>query len=316
MSKYLKNISLRLFFSLLGLLSLLTAADLWREEQTAFLYGGASLIILSALAWWLARSITRITRYSEDMAAGRPAQPPRFGDSYLRRLTAAITHLRDELNHKQYIENYVLGLTHELKTPLTAQQAALELLSDSALNAEQQALLQRIQRSTTKQQQLITRLLQLARLENRDTLERKEPISLGSIIQQAVQDAASTLAGKQLTIAQHGSFSLSGDALLIRQAIDNLLYNAIEFADSGSTIRITTADSAVRIHNRGAPIAAYALAKIPQRFFSTPRADGRRSSGLGLTFTAEIMRLHRGKLSLHNEEDGVTAVLQFPAQPQ
>ena len=125
MLKYFTHLSLRLFFVLLGVLVLLTVWALAHGSPHVPHLLAANLAVLGALAWWLARSISRIRRYSEAMAANRPAPQPQFGDSYLYRLVHAVAHLRDELDHRQHIENYVLGLTHELKTPLTAQQAAL-----------------------------------------------------------------------------------------------------------------------------------------------------------------------------------------------
>lgn len=119
------------------------------------------------------------------MAANRTAPQPQYPkDSHLpTQCSRYDVHLRDELNHRQHIENYILGLTHELKTPLTAQNAALELLQDSELSPEQQQLVSRIQRNTHKQQQLITQLLELARLENCDNT-RKHTTHWFSIIKQ------------------------------------------------------------------------------------------------------------------------------------
>ena len=140
MIKYFKNISLRLFFILLGISTLLTAHAWLNQSPHIQAHIAATLILLISLAYWLARSINRIRRYAEAMAANRPAPQPQFGDSYFYRLVHAIAHLRQELNHRQHIENYILGLTHELKTPLTAQAAALELLQDSPLAPEQHQL--------------------------------------------------------------------------------------------------------------------------------------------------------------------------------
>lgn len=172
MIKYLKNISLRLFFVLLGISSLLTAWAWFKHSSYISLLIIINLLVLFALAFWLAQSINRIRHYAQAMAENRLATPPQFGDSYLHCLVNAITHLRNELNHQQHIENYILGLTHELKTPLTAQTAALELLQDSKLNTEQQQLIARIQRNTLKQQRLITQLLALAKLENSQQLTK------------------------------------------------------------------------------------------------------------------------------------------------
>ena len=319
MLKYFKHLSIRLFFVLLGILLLLTAWSLAYAKQHVLLLLTASLLVLGALAWWLARSISRIRRYAEAMAANRPAAQPQFGDSYLYRLVHAVAHLRDELDHRQHIENYVLGLTHELKTPLTAQQAALELLQDSPLSPDQQQLLDRIRRNTQKQKQLIARLLELARLENRDSLNDIQTVDLSNLAAQAAQESRAALQAKQLHIALNcPPRAVQGDPLLLRQAIDNLLYNAIDFAETGSEIRLSLTRSRNRtelaVYNQGSPVPDYALAKIPQRFYSLPRADGSRSSGLGLSFTTEIMRLHRGRLMLTNRENGVEALLLFEGE--
>lgn len=318
MLKYFKHLSIRLFFVLLGILLLLTAWSLVYAKQHVLPLLTASLLVLGALAWWLARSISRIRRYAEAMAANRPAPQPQFGDSYLYRLVNAVAYLRDELDHRQHIENYVLGLTHELKTPLTAQQAALELLQDSPLSPDQQQLLDRIRRNTQKQKQLITRLLELARLENRDSLQSTQTVDLANLAVQAAQESRAALQAKQLHIALNcPPHAVQGDPLLLRQAIDNLLYNAIDFAEPGSEIRLSLSLTRNRnrtelaVYNQGSPVPDYALAKIPQRFYSLPRADGSRSSGLGLSFTTEIMRLHHGRLMLANRENGVEALLLF-----
>ncbi|MCG7656100.1 histidine kinase dimerization/phospho-acceptor domain-containing protein [Wielerella bovis] len=317
MLKYFKHISLRLFFILLGISTLLTAWAWFNHQAYIHWLIGLNLLVLATLAWWLARSINRIRDYAEAMAANRIAQKPQFGDSYLYRLVNAIAHLRDELNHRQHIENYVLGLTHELKTPLTAQQAALELLQDSELSAEQQQLVSRILRNSQKQQQLITQLLELARLENCDSLQTMQTVDLLAISQQAAQDCETNCQAKQLQIcvAAEQTYCLQGDPVLLRQAVDNLLYNALDFATAHSQIHIGLLDTPEKIHlyvdNQGEHIPDYALNKIPQRFYSLPRANGRRSSGLGLNFVSEIMRLHHGDLILSNQQNGVRATLVF-----
>ncbi|XXQ68732.1 histidine kinase dimerization/phospho-acceptor domain-containing protein [Neisseriaceae bacterium B1] len=317
MIKYFKNISLRLFFVLLGISTLLTAWA-WLNNHAAMRWLIVlNLLVLSALAWWLARGINRIRHYAEAMAANRSAPKPQFGDSYLYRLVNAIADLRDELNHRQHIENYVLGLTHELKTPLTAQRAALEMLQEGDLSSEQVQLVERIVRNTHKQQLLIEQLLELARLENCDTLQQVQPIDLTKISQQAAQESESACQAKSLCVRceTHAPIVLQGDAILLRQAVDNVLYNAIDFADNGSEIVINFAQNAANVQlcvaNQGEIIPDYALAKIPQRFFSLPRANGKRSSGLGLNFVQEIMRLHDGKLVLSNQKNGVRVSLIF-----
>ena len=292
MSKYFKNISLRLFFILLGISTLLTAHAWLNQSPHIQAHIAATLVLLVSLAYWLARSINRIRRYAEGMAANRTAIQPQFGDSYLYRLVHAIAHL---------------------KTPLTAQTAALELLQDSPLAPEQQQLVARIIRNTQNQQQLIAKLLELARLENSDQLAAIQPVPLASLCQQAIQEHQPAAQAKHLALQFNATAQpvLQGDPILLSQAIHNLLANALDFAAPHTTIRIILTAAALHIDNQGDPIPDYALAKIPQRFYSLPRANGRRSSGLGLSFVAEIMRLHGGRLALQNQSHGVRASLIF-----
>ena len=128
MLKYFKHLSIRLFFVLLGILLLLTAWSLVYAKQHVLFLLTASLLVLGALAWWLARSISRIRRYAEAMAANRTAVKPQFGDSYLYRLVNAVAHLREELDHRQHIENYVFWIAVK-NTPYRATPCSSAKLS-------------------------------------------------------------------------------------------------------------------------------------------------------------------------------------------
>jgi len=167
-----------------------------------------------------------------------------------------------------------------------------------------------------KRQQLIAKLLELARLENSDQLAAIQPVPLASLCQQAIQEHQPAAQAKHLALQFNATAQpvLQGDPILLSQAIHNLLANALDFAAPHTTIRIILTAAALHIDNQGDPIPDYALAKIPQRFYSLPRANGRRSSGLGLSFVAEIMRLHGGRLALQNQSHGVRASLIFAGE--
>ncbi|MFO6380847.1 ATP-binding protein, partial [Pseudomonas aeruginosa] len=70
---------------------------------------------------------------------------------------------------------------------------------------------------------------------------------------------------------------------------------------------------ALRLFNQGPAIPDYALARLTERFYSLPRpASGRKSTGLGLNFVAEVAQLHGGRLQVGNRDDGVEALLWLP----
>lgn len=109
---------------------------------------------------------------------------------------------------------------------------------------------------------------------------------------------------------------MNGDDDLLAQALGNLLDNAIDFTPQGGEIALTAdkrnEEVQLSVTDNGCGIPDYALARIFDRFYSLPREDGHKSSGLGLAFVREVARLHQGDIRLHNRpEGGVVATLRL-----
>lgn len=107
--------------------------------------------------------------------------------------------------------------------------------------------------------------------------------------------------------------TLTGDGLLIGQALTNLLDNALDFTPAGGTISVRgerdEGHYRITVSDDGSGIPDYALDKVFERFYSLARADKPKSSGLGLSFVQEVARLHRGSIRLHNRQPhGVAAI--------
>ncbi|MCY1549146.1 Sensor protein CreC [compost metagenome] len=118
---------------------------------------------------------------------------------------------------------------------------------------------------------------------------------------------------------QLAPIEVTGNRFLLRQAVANLIDNAIDFSPVGGALSVTLAADADRalltICDSGPGIPAYARDRLFERFYSTPRPDsGERSSGLGLNLVREAARLHGGDIELHNHPDGgAEAHFQLPA---
>ena len=105
--------------------------------------------------------------------------------------------------------------------------------------------------------------------------------------------------------------AVRGDAFLLRQALGNLVENAIDFSPHGADVDIglrTDGDHAViEVRDRGPGIPDYAMPRIFERFYSLPRPDGgSRSSGIGLCLVAEVAALHGGSATLLPRDGGGT----------
>jgi two-component system sensor histidine kinase CreC len=95
---------------------------------------------------------------------------------------------------------------------------------------------------------------------------------------------------------------------LLRQAIGNLLDNAIEFSPAEHNIRVSSNidghSIAIMVIDSGTGIPDYAMPRLFERFYSLPRPNAGKSTGLGLPFVKEVALLHRGSIDIGNNADG------------
>ena len=255
-------------------------------------------------------------RYADSVTADRPLPLPEVGSSELRKLAQALESMRVKLEGKNAIENYVYDLTHELKSPLAAIRGAAEILREGPPPAVAARFTENILAQNTRMQLLVERLLQQARLESR--LEIKlQPVSIDALYQRLAEERDIALAAKAITLRWQASGMLvNGDGELLAQALGNLLDNAIDFTPQGGEIALgvekRNAEVQLSVTDNGCGIPEYALTRIFDRFYSLPREDGHKSSGLGLAFVREVARLHHGDIRLRNRpEGGVVATLRL-----
>lgn len=296
-----------------------TMAPVIKRSERRILWAGALLLGIALLiglgfVWWINRSIGRLVRYADGVAQGESAPLPKMGGHELTQLAQALESMRMKLEGKAYIEQYVHTLTHELKSPLAAIRGAAELLQELPPPATAQRFLTNIEQQSTRIQQLVDKLLVQARLESRPGLETA-PLAIAALVRQAVagKEAQAARRGIVLQIEGTEEITLTGDALLISQALTNLLDNALDFTPAGGSIGVRgerhESHYRITVSDDGSGIPDYALDKVFERFYSLARADKPKSSGLGLSFVQEVARLHRGAIRLDNRQPhGVVAI--------
>ncbi|WP_061796939.1 two-component system sensor histidine kinase CreC [Serratia ficaria] len=296
-----------------------TMAPVIKRSERRILWAGAlllgiALLIGLAFVWWINRSIGRLVRYADGVAQGEDAPLPNMGGRELAQLAQALESMRLKLEGKAYIEQYVHTLTHELKSPLAAIRGAAELLQELPPPATARRFLTNIEQQSARIQQLVDKLLVQARLESRPELDLV-PVAIAALVRQAAAGKEAQAAQRQvrLQVEALAEATLNGDALLLSQALTNLLDNALDFTPPGGTIRVRGERREQRyrimVCDDGSGIPDYAIGKVFERFYSLARADRPKSSGLGLNFVQEVARLHRGGISLHNRRPhGVEAI--------
>jgi len=294
-------------------------------SQRAIVARGAWLIGLSALigllmTWWLSRGISGLSRYAKAVSAGEPVPPPRHRRDEIGELGQALETMRRKLEGKAYVEQYVQSLTHEMKSPLAAIRGAAELLQEPLPEAERQRFAGNIVQQEKRLTETIDQLLRLAEVEQHGWLQRRTEVDLAQLCAALAEDASPRLQAAELAldVVSPPHAPVQGDPFLLRQALSNLLDNAIAFSPKGGRIQIAVTPQAqgwqVRLRDQGPGVPEYALERVFERFYSLGRpGNGPRSSGLGLPFVAEVARLHGGQAQLHNRpEGGAEAVLLLP----
>jgi two-component system, OmpR family, sensor histidine kinase CreC len=280
----------------------------------------AVLLLLIPVSLWIIHPIRALTAYARSVRDGRKVARPVLGHGgEMSELANAFEEMRDALEGKQYVEEYVQSLTHEMKSPLAAIQGAAELLNEEMPAEQRERFLLNIRRESARLHGLVDRMLSLAAIEKRKELGRGESIDIQVLLDDVSDSLLPVMQGKGVGIqssVQEG-IRICGEYFLLRQAVANLIQNAVDFSPRNAAVevKVTCEEGVATIHvfDRGSGIPDYALERVFDRFYSLARPDGSaKSSGLGLNFVREIARLHGGDATLCNRSaGGVEATLSL-----
>jgi two-component system sensor histidine kinase CreC len=293
-----------------------------RIERAGWWLMGGALAIGLLFTWWLTRSIGLLRRYAREVSQGKKAQLPEMGSGELAELGRALAEMREKLDGREYVENYVHHLAHEMKSPLTALIGSAELLDENLPAEERATFTHNIREQSRRLKDMLDKLLALAKVEHRTALEEAAPVDLRELTATVVVDHA--IHAQQRGIVCDNRIPpealVTGEVFLLRQALSNLLDNAIDFSPVGGRITLLLETAAGKhaliVRDHGAGIPDYALPRVFERFYSLARpGTQRKSSGLGLPFVREVAALHGGEVELRNlAEGGVEARLSLPVR--
>jgi two-component system, OmpR family, sensor kinase len=270
----------------------------------------------------------RLTEITEHDSAAR-LQVPATGDE-IASLAVTMNAVLDRLQHALVRQRvFVADAGHELRTPLTALKAELELAGRPGRS--RQALAAAVATAAGDTERLIRLsedLLLLARAEEGTAFLRPENIDLGDVLPAAVRGFAARAQARGVTVGLDAGEHLPvvADATRLRQAVDNLIDNAIRHAPPGSTVHVSGQPEPgpdptgivieVRDHGPGFPADF-----LPHAFERFRRADAARNraeggAGLGLAIVDFIARAHGGRVLADNHPDGGARVrIEMPREP-
>jgi signal transduction histidine kinase len=231
-------------------------------------------------------------------------------------MNALLARLQEALQRER---GFVADAGHELRTPLAILRAELELAARPGRSRD--ALAEAISHAGQETDRLIRLaedLLLLARADNQQPFLRPEPLSLPALLGVAARRGGAGAADRAVTITVHSPADLivEADPDRLRQAVDNLLDNAIRHAPRGSVVDVTASSPrpevvTIEVADRG---PGFPPEFLPHAFERFRRAEAARTrdgggTGLGLSIVHAIAQAHGGHAVATNRPDGGAAVI-------
>lgn len=217
-------------------------------------------------------------------------------------------------------EDMIRMLMHDLQNPLGPIYLALEeLITYPELSPSAQSLVRTALRGLGRLQNLISNLLDLARLESGRLPIEWEPVDLRELVEEAVEEWGPVFQRRKLHVTTEINPMLPWvwvDRQLISRVLWNLLSNALKFTPVGGEIRVRAYPQAgmavLEVFNSGSYIPPEQRQRIFERFSTLP---GRRGYGLGLAFSKLAVEAHGGRIEVESDSNGTTFVIRLPLRP-
>ena len=309
----------------LGLL-LLRPANLqsaaWRPFLGDLLLAALAGVLLAAvLSFVVARSISRpirrVAAATRALAADESHDPlPTSGTTELASLAQAFNQMTDQLAASRQAErDFLLSVSHELKTPLTAIRGYSEGLADGAFDPEEAARI--ISLEASRLERLVRDLLDLARMNRREFSVQHEPVDLAEVAREAVRRQAAAARDFGVTLTAEGDETwVDGDADRVLQVASNLVENALRETPANGSVTVRAEPGRLLVTDTGPGIKAEDVPHAFERFYLYDKADKDRplGSGLGLAIVKQLATAMGGDVSVQSSPNGTTFEVKLRPQ--
>jgi two-component system sensor histidine kinase CpxA len=273
------------------------------------------------LAWYLTEPIVRLRAATRQLAAGdltaRSGAPASKRRDEVAGLVRDFDAMAERLEMLVKAQSRLLNdISHELRSPLARLNVALGLARQRA-GVESTDMLDRIELEASRLNELIGRILTLARLEDGEQRVPQTPVPLGELVAGVAEDAEFEAQERHChvhTVIPEGDWGVRGNDSLLHSAVENVVRNAIRYTQEGSSVEIELtgekrpggAEAVLRVSDSGPGVPEDALGKLFEPFYRLDDARGRLTGGvgLGLAITERAVRFHGGKVSAFNRAEG------------
>ncbi|MCA1589977.1 MAG: HAMP domain-containing protein [Acidobacteria bacterium] len=284
-----------------------------------------ALIVCYALARYLSSPIGKIRDATRRLAEGD--LQTRVGEEVGGRRDELAKLARDFDLMAERIESLITAqqrlsrdISHELRSPLARMNVALEIAKQKS-NDETAPLLERIETESNRLNEMISRLLTLAKLESGSSDFHRSEINLTRLVEQVAADAdfEAVAGGKSVVLRQADEARIEGSENLVRSAVENVLRNAVRYTREGTAVEIALSrangTATVKIQDHGGGVPEDELKNLFRPFYRVGEARERKTGGigLGLAIADQAIKAHKGSIRATNTGDGLSVEINLIA---
>ncbi len=286
-----------------------TATSLLSSYVWGLLIAAGAGGLLAALAAFLvarriSRPVDRIAVAAQTLTGGTHPEPvPVEGPTEIATLAASFNALVEQLQRAQEAErNFLLSVSHELKTPLTAIRGYAEAVQDGAIDPREAAAT--VTAEARRLERLVKDLLDLARMNRTDFSVHNAEIDLAEVVEDATrryQQAAADF-GVTLRAVTDGSAPAIADADRVLQVVSNLVENALRLTPAGGDVRVVAEPGVLRVEDTGPGLDDRDREHAFERFYLHERYGRERpvGTGLGLAIVKELTLAMGGSVDVES----------------
>jgi two-component system OmpR family sensor kinase len=277
----------------------------------ALVSGALAALAAFLLARRIARPVHRVAEAARSLARGtRPKPVPAEGATELATLAVAFNDLAEQLARAREAEkSFLLSVSHELKTPLTAIRGYAEALQDGALEPEDVATT--VVGEAARLERLVGDLLDLARMNRTDFSVHPSEIDLSEVAEDAVRryEQQADVFGVTLIASADAPAPAVADADRVLQVVSNLVENALRLTPRGGTVRVIAAPGVLCVEDTGPGLEVEDRERAFERFYLHERYGRERpvGTGLGLAIVKELTEAMGGTVEVTSKPGTLTA---------
>ncbi len=288
------------------------------KGRTRLIFYVLSVYVIVQFIWWGYHMIdlTREVAVESQVISKRVTMILGEGAVFLVILFVGIWQIhrsiRKDLKLTERQNNFLLSVTHELKTPLAASKLYVQTILKRDLSKEQtHQILHKAVEENDRLERMIDNILNASRLESKALVLSREEIDLTQLIHQTIERFSAITRSSNLIATVDPNTTINADRLMLETILNNLIENALKYAGSTLPIEVyahtKNGMTQFGVKDLGTGIPDQYHLDVFQKFYRIGNEDTRtqKGSGLGLYIVAELVRLHHWSISYkHNTPHG------------